>query len=151
MTDILAWYSPHTLPRMASLGLLALRLVYGLAFALHGSGKIVNAFGWMGPDAPVPGLLQALAALSEFGGGIAVALGLFTPLAALGLLATMGVAVALVHGPAGHPFVAATPGAPSYELAAIYGVIAWALLCIGPGRYALDAWLLTRRRPGAGC
>lgn len=47
---------------------------------------------WMGPDATMPGWLLALAAISEFGGGIALVLGLFTRLFSFGLVCTMGVA-----------------------------------------------------------
>src|SRR5579883_1706716 len=96
---------PEFLHGRAALGLLILRFVFGSAFILHGSGKIVHAFQWMGDAAPVPGFLQALAALSEFGGGIAIILGLLTPLAALGLLITMSVALLMVHIPAHQPFV----------------------------------------------
>lgn len=80
----------------ASAGLLALRLAAGLAFMYHGYGKIQNPFGWMGPDAGIPGVFQALAALSEFGGGLAWMLGLLTPLASFGLACTMAVAVRLL-------------------------------------------------------
>ena len=65
-----------------AVGLLVLRLVAGSALMLHGWPKIQNPFGWMPPQSPVPGILQALAALSEFGGGLALILGLLTPIAA---------------------------------------------------------------------
>src|SRR5687768_2479580 len=74
------------------LALLLLRLCAGLAFMFHGWGKITNPFGWMGPDAPVPSVLLGLAALSEFGGGLAWVLGLLTPLASAGIFFTMAVA-----------------------------------------------------------
>ena len=50
---------------------------------------LAPALPGLGPDAPVPGALQFLAFLSEFGGGIALLLGLLTPVAALGVLSTM--------------------------------------------------------------
>jgi putative oxidoreductase len=126
-----------------AVGLLILRLATGAAFMLHGWPKIQNPFGWMDqPDAPspVPGILQALAALSEFGGGLALILGLLTPLAAFGIACTMIVAVAMVHLPHGHPFVG-TPGQPSFELAAGYLANVIVLLMIGPGVLSLDAIL----------
>jgi len=46
-------------------------------------------------QASVPGFLQGLAALSEFGGGLALIAGLLTPLAAFGIACTMVVAVGL--------------------------------------------------------
>ena len=67
----------------AALGLLLLRLLFGMAFILHGLPKLGNMTAWMGPQAPVPGFLQAAAALTEVGGGLALVLGLLTPLAAL--------------------------------------------------------------------
>jgi uncharacterized membrane protein YphA (DoxX/SURF4 family) len=85
----------------SDLALLFLRVVAGLAFTLHGWGKIQNPFGWMGPDGFAPGIFQALAALSEFGGGLAWILGLLTPLASLGIASTMAVAFsfhAIVRG-----------------------------------------------------
>jgi putative oxidoreductase len=124
------------------LTLLVLRLVFGAAFVLHGFPKIQNAFHWMG-DA-LPPALQALAAVSEFGGGLAMILGLLTPLAALGLISTMSVAIFAHHLPAGDPFVNLTGGS-SYELAAIYLAIALLLLAHGPGAYSVDALLFQNR------
>lgn len=129
-----------------SIGLLIFRLAMGSAMMLHGFPKIQNAFGWMG-DAPIPGILQALAALSEFGGGIAVILGLLTPLACLGILSTMFVAMFMVHIPAGDPFVSQT-GGKSYELALIYFSGAVMLLLNGPGRFSIDNILFAKCRGG---
>jgi putative oxidoreductase len=128
-----------------SAGLLILRLVVGSAFLFHGWPKIQAATHWMGPEAPVPGALQAAAAVSEFGGGIALILGVFTPLACLGLAGTMGFAITMVHMKMGHPFVASKPGESSSELAAAYLACVVLLLLIGPGRFSLDAALFGRR------
>jgi putative oxidoreductase len=103
-------FYPDWRNRPTSVGLLLLRLAMGAAFIFHGWPKIQHPFGWMGPDASVPGVLQFLAALSEFGGGMALILGLLTRLAALGIGATMTVAITTVHLPHGDPFVAATGG-----------------------------------------
>jgi putative oxidoreductase len=122
----------------ASAALLLLRLVVGTAFIIHGWPKIQNPFGWMGPQSPVPGFFQLLAAVSEFGGGIAWVLGLLTPLAALGIGCTMTVAV-YMHSMVLHdPFVNLT-GGRSFELASAYLCIAVLLLAMGPGRFSLDA------------
>jgi putative oxidoreductase len=114
-------------------------LVMGVAFLFHGWPKIQNPLGWMGADAPVPGILQGLAALAEFGGGMALIVGLLTRLAALGIATNMVVAIGMVHLPKGDPFVN-TRGS-SYELAAIYLACAVLFLLLGPGRFALDALL----------
>lgn len=124
-----------------SVTLLVLRLVAGLAFMRHGQTKIQNPFGWMGPDAPVPGILQALAAVSEFGGGLAWIIGLLTPLASFGILCTMGFAT-FTHFSKGDPFVGQ---GGSYELALIYFCVALLLILIGPGRFSLDARLFGKK------
>ena len=128
-----------TVPGNSTFGdfsLLLLRFVAGLAFMFHGCGKIQNPFGWMGPDAFAPGVFQALAAISEFGGGLAWILGLLTPLASLGIASTMVVAAAMHAFMRGDPFVSS--GGPSYELAVLYFCIAVLLIAIGPGRFSLD-------------
>lgn len=138
---ILLYPNPSSIA--ASAGLLILRLVVGLAFIQHGWPKIQHAFHWMGPDASVPALFQALAAFAEFGGGLGLIVGLLTPLAAFGIACTMLVAIVMVHLAAGNPFVSPT-GGHSYEPAAVYLVIALLLILAGPGRFSLDA-LLCRR------
>ena len=127
----LAKMNQSTSDTCVSIGLLAIRLIVGIAFILHGYDKFMNAFTWMGPDAPVPGILQALAALAEFGGGIAFILGLLTPLAAIGLIFTMAGAI-YFHVSKGDGFV------QGYELAAVYLVMALAIMLAGPGKYAID-------------
>ena len=130
-------FKPHRLSASASTGLLILRLVVGSAFVFHGFGKIQNPFDWMGPNATVPAFLQALAAASEFGGGLAWIAGLLTPLASLGVACTMTVAV-WTHAVTLHdPFVS-LKGARSYELAGAYLCVAVLLFLAGPGRFSLD-------------
>lgn len=131
-------------PGFASLTLLALRVVAGAAFMHHGWRKIQNPFGWMGESAFAPPVLQALAALSEYGGGLAWVLGLFTPLASVGIAATMAVATwrhAVVRG---DPFYGRDG---SYELALTFFCVALVLFALGPGRIALDRLLFGERDP----
>lgn len=130
-----------------AIGLLILRLVFGAGLMLHGLPKIRTPFSWMNAmagDAAPPGILQALAALAEFGGGLALILGLLTPLAAFGVTCVMLFAVVLVHMSAGHPFVAAR-GGPSYEPAAGYLAVALLMLITGPGSLSLDHLIFGRR------
>ena len=127
-----------------AIGLLLVRLVSGLGLMFHGWGKIQNPMGWMGAEAPVPGILQALAAVSEFGGGLALILGLLTPIAAFGIACTMGFATFGYHMRQGDPFVA-TSGGSSYELASLYLAVALLMLFTGPGRLSLDAALFGKR------
>lgn len=136
---------PNFIGGFGALALLIVRLVMGLAFILHGWPKIQNPVAWMNAmgGSSVPSFLQALAALAEFGGGIALILGLLTPIAAFGLVCQMLGALFLVHIPQGHPFV--SQGGPSYELALIYLVMSIMLIFLGPGKWSLDAVLLVRR------
>jgi putative oxidoreductase len=141
-------FQPLQLPSLVSAGLLLVRLVAGLAFMFHGYGKIQNPLGWMGPDSSIPGFLQALAAIAEFGGGLAWMLGALTPLASFGLACTMGGAIWLHAAVLGDPFVPQGPGG-SYELASVYLCIAVLLLLTGPGRFSLDSALFGERATNA--
>src|ERR1700738_3922817 len=131
---------------MLSFGLLVLRLVVGLTVAAPGGQKL---FGWWGGPG-MTGWTQAVtklrirpaqpwawvAALSEFGGGLLVALGFLSPLGSLAIAGAMLVAIATVHFPRGF-FV--TKGGYEFNLTLIAAVAALALT--GPGAYSLDAAL----------
>src|SRR6266571_226168 len=94
-----------------SIGLLLLRLAVGLTLAAHGAQKLFGWFGGPGLAAIgpvmeqlgfVPGRRSAfLAGLAETGGGLLLALGLLTPLAAAIVFAVMVVAGVSVHLPRG--------------------------------------------------
>jgi putative oxidoreductase len=124
-------------PVEVDLVLLLIRLVVGYAFVLHGWGKIQHPLNWMGPESSVPGIFQALAAISEFGGGFALISGFLTRLGALGIGCTMTVAVYMHRFVMRDPFVNLT-GGRAYELAAAFLVIAIFLVISGPGRFSLD-------------
>jgi putative oxidoreductase len=125
------------------LGLLILRLVVGLTFAGHGAQK---AFGWWnGPGLagwrgaitrmgfqPVE-LFVALSIGAELVGGLLLALGLFTPLAAVVLIGQLVVIISSVHLPKGFW---ATNGGIEYSLALSAGVVAITL--IGSGSLSAD-------------
>jgi len=131
-----------------SMGLLIVRVVAGLAFMFHGWGKIQNPTGWMGENATIPGVFQALAAISEFGGGLAWILRALTPMASFGLACTMAVAAYTHAFVFKDPFVAKGPGKGSYELALVYFCIALLLLLAGPGRFSLDQCLFRAKGSG---
>ncbi|HEV3143957.1 MAG TPA: DoxX family protein [Gemmataceae bacterium] len=141
---------PPFVSGLGSVGLLVLRVVTGLAFVMHGWGKIQNPFHWMDqmPDAP-PGVLQGLAAVAEFGGGIALIIGFLTPAAAFLIACTMAVALAKIHLPAGDPFVSSVPHQASYELAAGYLAQMIMFLLVGPGTLSVDACLFGKKKIGA--
>ena len=145
MTDKLKrLFQPYALPIAPSVALLFLRLVFGTAFLYYGWGKITNPFNWMGPDAPIPGFLQALAAVSEFGGGLALIAGLLTPLAMAGLSVTMAVATFTVISMK-MPFVD-FKGGPSYDKPLIFLGIALVYMLLGPGKFSLDALIFKEKR-----
>lgn len=131
----------------ASFGLLLLRLVVGIAFIYHGWDKIQNPFGWIPAEAPlkVHSIFQFLAALSEFGGGIALILGLLNSLTNIGIGFTMLVAVYLHMIVLKDPFVN-SKGGGSYELALVYLVISILLYIVGPGKLSVDRLLFGEKK-----
>lgn len=136
-------FTSVSLPNSASLTLLILRLIVGIAFMYHGWGKIQNPFGWVPAPSAIPGFFQMLAAVAEFGGGIALILGFLTRLASLGLVFTMAVAVLFHAVIMKDPFVNMTGGS-SYELAAVYLGISLMFLTIGAGKFSLDQFCSQR-------
>jgi len=125
------------------LGLLVLRVVVGALFVGHGAQKLFGAFGGHGVSGTAgffdsiglrPGRLHAVAAGSaELGGGVLLALGLVTPLAALLLTAVMTAAILTVHLRNG---VWVTANGYEYNLVLI--AAAFALAAVGAGEWSLD-------------
>ncbi len=121
-------------PWAYDLAFLALRLAFGSALALsHGLGKLEAPdhfiLGLAKRGFPLPAMFGWAALLSEFAGGILIALGLFTRPAAAFVLITLTVAALDIH--AGDPFA-------KRELALAYAAVALTLLIAGPGRFSLD-------------
>jgi putative oxidoreductase len=129
-----------------ALALLIIRLVLGFTMMAHGAQKLFGWFGGYGPKGTggwmeslgiKPGVLMAvLAGLAEFGGGLLVAAGLFTPIGAALLIVTMIVAIASVHAKNGFW---STAGGYEYNLLLI--AVSVGLMLSGAGAYSLDALL----------
>ncbi len=125
--------------RPIDIGLLILRLGVGLPLAfLHGLGKLPPSEGFIGGTAemgfPLPVVFAWAAGLSEFVGGLLLALGLATRPAGFFVACTMAVAFFGSHG----------GSLGEGEKAFVYLVSALALMVAGGGRYAVDR-LLWRR------
>ncbi len=133
-----SFLTPPLQPNCASTALLILRVVVGIAFLYHGWGKIQTPFSWMPPTSGVPGFLQFLAALSEFGGGLALIVGFLVPVATLGMAFTMAVATFIHMVVMKDPFVNMTGGS-SYELALVYFCVTVLFFVLGPGKFSADA------------
>lgn len=131
-------------PHAHNTGLLVLRLALGLTMAAHGSQKL---FGWFGGGGlagtgkgfeamgfPAPDAMALVAGLAEGLGGLALALGLLTPLAGAALFGTLLNILATRW--TGQFFA---PKGFEYELLLTAGVAAITLT--GPGRYAADRLL----------
>lgn len=131
----------------ADFGLLLMRLVIGGIFMAHGSQKVFGWFGGVGLDGFAEQLdgfgftetdvLAALTGFTELVGGALVVLGLFTPLAAAGLL---GVAINVIWLKWNEGLFIIDDG---FEGELALAAIAVGLIFAGPGRIALDngrAW-----------
>ena len=108
---------------------------------VFGFSGVSGAFAQMG--IPAPGLLGPFVAFVEFFGGIAILLGLLTRLAALGICATMVVAILTVHLQNG--FFA--PTGVEFPLSLLGSAIA--LVIAGAGAFSLDALIGKRLSGGA--
>jgi putative oxidoreductase len=125
------------------LALLLIRLAVGLTLAAHGAQK---RFGWFHGHGMTgtggfleslgfqPGRAYAwLLGGTELAGGLALAGGFLTPLAAAGVAGVMLAAIAVVHWDKG--FFNMDGG---YEFPLVLGVAALAMAFSGAGRWSLD-------------
>jgi putative oxidoreductase len=128
------------------LGLLLLRVTVGLTMSAHGAQKLFAWFNGPGIDGTTrgmetlgfhPGKRHAtMAGLTEFGGGLLIALGFITPLGAALVASVMLVAAFTVHVKQGF-FI--TSGGYEYNL--VLGIAALTLAFVGPGAFSVDALL----------
>jgi putative oxidoreductase len=127
-----------------SYGILLLRVVLGSIMAAHGAQKLLGWFGGGGPRGTAGGfsqlrfrapLLMALAAgVAELGGGLLIAAGLLTPLAALAIAVVMLNAIGTVHWRNGF-----FNSAGGYEFNLLVLAAAVAITATGAARFSLDS------------
>ena len=133
------------------LALIVVRIVLAWIFIYYGAAKLFGAFPESGGPHGVhetaifmsqvahlrPGeLFAVLAGVTEFGGGIAMALGLCTRLAGLALFGDMVMAMITVTGAEGfNP----TGSGTGYQLNVAIAGLALVAALIGAGRFSVDA------------
>ncbi len=126
--------------RLANTGLLILRLAIGAMMVHHGQDKLADpqafATNYVVPlHLPFPLFFAHVAGYSEILGSWLLILGLLSPLGALALTGTMGVA-------AYHHILTSGLNIYVLELVVLYLGGSLALLLVGPGRYSFDAGIV---------
>jgi putative oxidoreductase len=133
--------------------LLLIRLYWGWQFAQDGWGKLTHldrvAQFFATLNLPAPGAMALLVALVEFGGGVALALGILSRATSLVLFVNMTMAyLSVPDDRVNFAHVLSNPsdfyGATPYT----YWFAALLILILGPGSFALDT--LLRRWLGSG-
>jgi putative oxidoreductase len=138
-------------------GLLVARIALAWIFIYYGGGKLFGAFNgpgihnaalYMSNTAHLHpgGLFAVLGGLIEFGGGIAMALGLLVRLAGLGLFGDMVMAMITVTWATG---INNSVNPPGYQLNLALAVLALVVALLGAGRFSLDAVVDRRMRARA--
>lgn len=128
---------------VSGLGYPLIRFITGLILMPHGAGKLFGWFGGRGIEGTAAGFakmglepalpLATLVGVTEFFGGLFLAIGLLTRPAALGMIAIMAVAVFQVHLKNG--FFWFNGG---YEYPLLWGIIGIAILFRGGGALSVD-------------
>jgi uncharacterized membrane protein YphA (DoxX/SURF4 family) len=146
----------------ADMALIAVRIALAWIFIYYGAGKLFGAFNGPGIHQTAlffsntahlrpGGFFAVLGGVIEFGGAIAVALGLGSRLAGAALFGDQVMAMITVTWTNGINSETLTPG---YEFNMALAVLALVIVFFGPGRVSVDAlieqrfgdsWLTTRR------
>jgi putative oxidoreductase len=126
------WLGPHS-ERLYAL----FRLIAGILFACHGAQKLFGAFG---AQKMTGNPMMLAAGIIEFGGGLLVAFGLLTTIAAFICSGQMAVAYFMAHAKGGF-----WPIVNKGELAVLYCFLFLYIAGHGGGPYSLDAALRRKR------
>lgn len=112
-----------------------MRLVLGAIMIAHGYKKVFGGFHshqQFVSSLGIPAWMAYLSTATEFFGGIAIVLGVFTRFAAFAFLIEMSVAIAKVHWKSG----LTAPG--GYEFPLALAAIAISLICYGGGPFGFN-------------
>jgi putative oxidoreductase len=138
---------------IAAVGLLVLRIALGVVIFPHGAQKLLGWYGGYGfkgtmnyftQTVHTPYVFGVLAIIAEFFGSLGLISGLFTRVAALGILSVMIVAAMVVHRP--HGFFVNWFGnqqGEGFEFHILAAAMAVVLIIAGAGPFSLDALLFS--------
>jgi putative oxidoreductase len=143
--------------RASDLALAGVRIALAWIFIYYGAGKLFGAFNGPGLHNTAlffsntahlhpGGFFAVLGGVIEFGGAIAMALGLGSRLAGLALFGDQVMAMITVTWVNGINSESLTPG---YEFNLALAVMALVIVFLGPGRVSIDA-LIERRLEHSG-
>jgi putative oxidoreductase len=146
----------RTAPNAVTLdiGLIVVRIALAWVFIYYGAQKLFGAFNGPGIHGTAlyfsntahlrpGGLFAVLGGVTEFGGGIAIALGLFSRLAALALFGDQVLAMITVTWASGFGSLS---GGAGYQFNVTLAVLALAIVALGAGRLSIDN-VVGRRLP----
>ena len=153
-----ALFSTRIAALPADLALIAVRTALAWIFIWYGAGKLFGSFNGPGIHQTAVfmsntahlrpgGFFAVLGGVIEFGGAIAVALGVASRLAGLALFGDMVMAMITVTWATG---IASSNPPPGYQLNMALGVLGLVVALMGAGRFSLDAvvdrWWLAKKK-----
>jgi putative oxidoreductase len=139
----------------ADLARLVGRLALAWIFIYYGAGKLFGSFNGLGLHGTSlyfsnsahlhpGGLFAVIGGVIEFGGGIALALGLFSRLAGVALVGDMVMAMITVTWATG---IASRTDPPGYQINLALAALALMIAVFGSGRFSLDALIARTLAP----
>ena len=126
----------------ARYGLAILRVVLGIALAVHGWGKLnggvdnVAGFFGGGLGIPAPGLMAWVVTIVELVGGILLVAGFLTQIAGVAIAVEMVGVILFAFLRRGAPFI--ENGGITWEKEAVFAAAALCIALAGPGVWSVD-------------